>query len=118
MRASVRTIQRLTAEHHGLTRAQLLGPRKHQSVVKARHLAMWLARNLTGASYPELAKAFERDHATVIYGCRRVESRMEDESLRRSAEAIARGVADVPSLRAPVCLQGYLRSSSEDSTNA
>ena|SRR5437879_5960954 len=38
--------------------------------VEARHLAMYLARELTGWSWPQLGRLFDRNHATVIYGHR------------------------------------------------
>jgi chromosomal replication initiation ATPase DnaA len=43
-------------------------------VVLARQVAMWLARQLLGASYPEVGRFFHVDHTTVISACRRVEA--------------------------------------------
>ena len=59
----------------GVTRAQLLGPaRGKRSVQAARMLAMYLCRQLLGASYPAAARAVHRDdHTTAMHACRMVE---------------------------------------------
>ena len=40
------------------------------SLVRARHLAMYLARKYTTLSYPELGEAFGRHHTTILEACR------------------------------------------------
>jgi chromosomal replication initiator protein len=40
---------------------------------RARHIAMYVARKATDVSYPELGRAFGRDHTTVIYAVRSVQ---------------------------------------------
>ncbi len=49
--------------------AAMVGPGRAQPETGARQLAMRLARELTGKSYPEIGRAFNRDHATVIHAC-------------------------------------------------
>lgn len=67
-------IKRATAHVFGLTKAELESPVKSQSIVYPRHLAMYLCRELTGKSYPQIGKAFGgRDHATAIYGEKRIQ---------------------------------------------
>ena len=90
MTLTVRSIQLATARHYSLTLAELVGPRRHQGVVKPRQLAMWLARRLTGCSFPELGRAFGgRDHTTVLYACRKLDRMIaEDTDLRDVAEQI------------------------------
>ena len=46
-------------------------------VTRARHLAMYLARQLTGLSLAEIARAFDRDHSTVLHAIRRVNDQLE-----------------------------------------
>ena len=62
----------------------LIGPRKHKrSVVLARHVAMFVARRCTMCSYPEIGRAFNRDHTTVMHSVRKVEAELaRDEQLR------------------------------------
>jgi len=57
----------------GITEPDLISPRRAAATVRARHVAMYLARHLTGASYPQIAAAFgDRDHTSVIYAVRRI----------------------------------------------
>src|SRR6185437_14914972 len=47
--------------------------RRRGTGLRARMLAMWLARHRTRHSFPEIGRALERDHTTVMYGVERVE---------------------------------------------
>lgn len=68
----VADIQAVCAKHYGISVAQLLGPSRIGHISAARHVAMYFARERTGASYPRIGAAFRRDHATVIHACNRV----------------------------------------------
>lgn len=50
------------------------GNRRFPHVVEARQDVMWRLRRL-GYSFPEIGYALNRDHATVMFGCRRHEAR-------------------------------------------
>ena len=64
------------AAHTGHTSTALTGKTRHAPVVRARHLAMWLARQLRPEmSLPTIGRAFKRDHTTVLLGIRRYEER-------------------------------------------
>ncbi len=77
---AVSEIQDATCEQLGVTREQLLSPSRIGAVVEARQLAMYLARDLTDLSLPQIARAFERrDHTTVMHALKRVESRLLNE---------------------------------------
>ncbi len=52
-------------------RRELLGPGRSRRLVRPRQVAMHLLRQ-AGWSLPQLARAFRRDHATVLYACRKV----------------------------------------------
>lgn len=63
---------------------EIIGPSKMGHIVKARHQAMYAARVLTGASYPIIAKAFNRrDHVGVMQACRKLAG---DERYKRRLE--------------------------------
>jgi len=70
---TVREIQAAVCQRFGLTRQQLCGPRRHKSLAWPRMLAMYLCRDLTGDSYPDIGRAFLRDHSTAIAACRKIE---------------------------------------------
>ena len=55
------------------------GPRRDERITFARHLAMYLARNLTAESYPTIGRFFGgRHHATVIHGYQMVERHLSE----------------------------------------
>jgi chromosomal replication initiator protein len=63
-----------TAEHFGLAPTTLLGSGREKMVSLARAVAMYLARQHTGMSYPEIGRAIGgKNHSTVIAACQRVE---------------------------------------------
>lgn len=80
----------VTARHYALSVDALIGPDRHLSVAFARHVAMFIARMHTRASYPELGRSFgRRDHSTVMSAVRKIERRIpEDADLRASLYAI------------------------------
>lgn len=47
----------------------LLADRRNQPLVWTRWAAFYICRQLCTASYPQIGKAFRKDHTTVIYGC-------------------------------------------------
>lgn len=55
-----------SANHFGLTTADLTGRDRHLTVVRARHIAMTIVRDKLGMSYPQIGELFGRDHTTVL----------------------------------------------------
>lgn len=102
-RETIIKIQRAVAQHYDCPVAILKGPSKTASAARPRRMAMFLARAVTGASYPAIGRAFGgRDHSTVIVACRRFAELAEaDPTLRETAEALARAVLDVNLAPAP-----------------
>lgn len=70
---TIAEVQAVVAARYHLTPRMLKGIRRAAGVTRARMVAMYLCRRLTGASYPEIARAFGGlDHTTVINGCKRI----------------------------------------------
>jgi len=80
----------IVAGHFGLTPEDLTGRRRTQDIALARQVAMYLARELTEESYPQIGKALGgRDHTTVLHGCDKISALFErDDGLRREILAI------------------------------
>jgi hypothetical protein len=75
---TVRSIQDATCELFGVTREQLLSRSRTANVTWPRHVAMYLARELTHNSLTMLGREFgRRDHTTVLHGCRRTAARIQ-----------------------------------------
>jgi hypothetical protein len=79
-----------TATFFGYPASELTGQNRHASLTRARHIAMYLARKVTGESYPEIGRAFgNRDHTTVIDATRKIEEMFaKDAELRSEIETI------------------------------
>lgn len=70
---TIAQIQASVASHFGFKGAELRGRRRFRRVSRARAIALYLAREITGASYPEIGQRFGgMDHTSVIYAHRRV----------------------------------------------
>jgi chromosomal replication initiator protein len=77
-RATLSQIARLTARHFSLKVADLRSASRRRAVVRARDVAMYLARTLTRSSLKEIGTYFDgRDHSTVSYGCWKTEKLLE-----------------------------------------
>lgn len=74
-RAFLSMIQTLAGQRFGVSLQQIRSTSRKHPLPLARHVALWLGRALTGASYPELGRRTGGlDHSTVMYACRRVAS--------------------------------------------
>ncbi len=68
-RSPIEHIISVVAGRYGVSAEQLIAHDRTQPATTARQVAMRLARELTGKSYPEIGRAFDRDHATVMHAC-------------------------------------------------
>jgi chromosomal replication initiator protein len=70
---TIETIQKTVATHFSVRIADLKGPRRHKGIARPRMIAMYLSRELTSASFPEIGMRFGgKDHSTVINACKRI----------------------------------------------
>ena len=71
---SVDNIQKTTAEYYNIKLSDLLSKRRSRSVARPRQMAMFLAKELTNYSLPEIGESFGgRDHTTVIHACKKIQ---------------------------------------------
>jgi len=94
-KVTVEEIQRKVSEHYAIRLSDMIGPKRVRSIARPRQIAMYLSKQLTSRSLPEIGRRFGgRDHTTVMHGVRRIEelqvsdSQMHDdvEMLRRTLE--------------------------------
>ncbi len=82
---SVEAIQREVAGYFDIKLGDLKGPKRHRAVSHPRMVAMYLARQLTSMSYPEIGSRFGgKDHSTVISAVRKIERVMKEDAALRS----------------------------------
>jgi chromosomal replication initiator protein len=71
----VEQIQRRVADDFGISRAELIGPTRAATPVRARQVAIYLTREMTDLSLPQIGRLYGgRDHSTVLNSLRRVEA--------------------------------------------
>ncbi|MGD2178616.1 MAG: DnaA/Hda family protein, partial [Anaerolineae bacterium] len=78
------------AHHFGLDVDQLKGRSRKRDVARPRQIAMYLIREETEASLPQIGEILDgRDHSTILYGCERVAELLEEDvSFRREVNAL------------------------------
>lgn len=75
---SIENIQKCVANFYNLKISDLKSNKKLKVYTLPRQIAMYLCRNLTKASFPEIGNKFGgKDHSTVIHACRQIEKKMQ-----------------------------------------
>jgi chromosomal replication initiator protein len=91
-RVTIDEIQKRVAEHYNIRLADMHSARRARAVARPRQVAMFLCKQLTPRSLPEIGRKFGgRDHTTVIHAVRRIEElRTSDRSLHEDIEMLRR----------------------------
>ncbi|HEY3435848.1 MAG TPA: chromosomal replication initiator protein DnaA [Solirubrobacterales bacterium] len=77
---SVEEIQQRVAEAFGISRAELVGSSRAATPLRARQVAIFLTRDLTDLSLPQIGRLYGgRDHTTVLNSLRRVEAGLDED---------------------------------------
>ena len=86
-RTSIEDIQRVVAQYYKLDVEELRGKRRNKQVAFARQMAIFLTREITDNSTPDIGKAFGgRDHSTVLHSCNKIREVLEaDVDIRKQA---------------------------------
>ncbi|MFT7593846.1 MAG: chromosomal replication initiator protein [Paracoccaceae bacterium] len=93
---TVEEIQRRVSDYYNIRMSDIIGPKRLRSYARPRQVAMYLSKQLTSRSLPEIGRRFGgRDHTTIMHGVRRIEELKQTdgqiaedvEMLRRSLEA-------------------------------
>ncbi len=78
---SIEEIQRKVAEHYNIRLSDMIGPKRLRNIARPRQVAMYLAKQLTPRSLPEIGRRFGgRDHTTIMHGVRKIEELMATDS--------------------------------------
>lgn len=87
---NIELIQKVTAEFFGLKVSDLKSEKRLKALVQARQIALWLCRDMTSASYPDIGNKFGgKDHSTVIHSVKKIERQIsEDTTLVSNIEQI------------------------------
>jgi len=91
-KVTIEEIQRRVAEHYNIRLSDLIGPKRVRTIARPRQIAMYLAKQLTPRSLPEIGRRFGgRDHTTIMHGVRRIEElKMTDSQLSDDLQLLRR----------------------------
>ena len=78
---TIEEIQRKVAEHYNIRLSDMIGPKRLRTIARPRQMAMYLAKQLTSRSLPEIGRRFGgRDHTTIMHGVKKIEELMTTDS--------------------------------------
>ena len=81
-RPKINQIQGIVARKYGYTQADLQSERRDLKVARARHIAMYLCKQMTHHSYVKIGETFNRDHSTAMNGIGKIAAaRVDDATL-------------------------------------
>jgi len=91
-RVTIDEIQRRVAEHFNIRLSEMASERRARAVARPRQIAMYLAKQLTTRSLPEIGRKFGgRDHTTVMHAVRKIEElTLGDRALAEDVELLRR----------------------------
>ncbi len=91
-RIKIEDILKLVSKHYGVSRTDILSQRRQRSIVWPRQIGMYLAKQLTQRSLPEIGRRFGgRDHTTVLHAIRKIDGEIaKDQRLKDEIEDLKR----------------------------
>ena len=89
---TIEEIQRKVSEHFNIRLSDMIGPKRTRTIARPRQIAMYLAKQLTTRSLPEIGRRFGgRDHTTIMHGVRVIEEmKLADHQLAEDVELLRR----------------------------
>lgn len=88
---SIEMVQKAVASYYSISLAELRAKRRNKNIVLPRQVAMYLSRQLTHMSLPEIGNAFGgKDHTTVLHSCKKIEVMIKnDESVQTTVQYLS-----------------------------
>ena len=89
---SIEEIQRKVSDHYNIRLSDMIGPKRVRNFARPRQVAMYLCKQMTSRSLPEIGRCFGgRDHTTVMHGVKRIEElRAQDGQIAEDLELLRR----------------------------
>ncbi len=94
--SDVDTILRAVCTEFGVTKDDLLSKKREATISHARQITMYLLREDAGLSVARIGRELERDHSTVLHGCKRIDSSLvtSDDSVLSAISAVRENLLD------------------------
>ena len=75
------SIQDIVAKYFGVSKEDLIGPKRSNDIAYPRQIAMYLCRDVANMTYPKIGDVFDgRDHTTVMHACRKIEKEIKEKN--------------------------------------
>lgn len=93
---TIEIIQKVVAEHYNITVRELTGKKRTPKISMPRHIAIYIAREMVGYSFPELGNEFGgRDHTTTMNSYEKIENLLKtDSGLNSTIEMLKREIKE------------------------
>ena len=87
---TIENIQKIVCSNYKISKNEMLSPRRSRYLVRPRQIAMYLAKNLTSKSLPDIGREFSnRDHTTVIHSVKIINKlKLIDAELSKNLEKL------------------------------
>ena len=91
-RVTIEEIQKRVAEHYNIRLGEMYSARRARAIARPRQVAMYLAKQLTARSLPEIGRKFGgRDHTTVMHAVKKIEElKVQDINFNEDIELLKR----------------------------
>ena len=91
-KVTIEEIQRKVSEHYNIRLSDMIGPKRVRTIARPRQIAMFLCKQMTTRSLPEIGRRFGgRDHTTIMHGVRKIEElRASDSQISEDLELLRR----------------------------
>ncbi len=66
--------------HYGVSKAELLSQKRNKEIAFARHVSIYLIRQISEMSFPGIGKIFNRDHTTIISSCDQITKKINSDA--------------------------------------
>lgn len=96
----VKPIAITVAEYYGIRLGELVSGRRCRPLVRARHVGMYLAKEITDRSFPRIGRIFNKDHTSVIHAVQKIGREIKtDPQLQRDVAEIRAMIAQKAAAR-------------------
>ena len=93
---TVENIQRQVEDFYQISHADLVGKNRQRHIAHARHVAIYLSRQLIDVPFADIGKRFNRDHSTVMNSYRVIEGKLgENHDLNEELETLRKLILEL-----------------------
>ncbi len=84
-RVTAELVMQTVSDYYSVTIGELVGPTRKREITIPRQLAIYLTREMTGMSLPQIGEVFGgRDHTTILHNCKVMENSMKKDSAMKN----------------------------------